>query len=61
MVVTGGAKQPIHVEAFLLYLCWGGHVEAGGNGVLMSHSGSSDFVWLRKEMAFGDVLKLRRW
>ena len=69
MKVTGVVEKPwvafmmegcnIHgVKDMAAYLCWGGILHEGTNGVMTYTGGNTRCVWLYENMRFRDVLKL---
>ena len=54
---NGGVHEVLSVREVFLYLCWGGQLECGGNGLLSYVGGRNDCVWLRQDMRFEDVVK----
>jgi len=55
---NASVEEVISVREVFLYLCWGGQLERGGNGVLSYAGGRSDCVWLSQDMRFDDVVKV---
>jgi len=54
----GGAEEVVSVREVFLYLCWGGQLECGGNGMLSYVGGRSDCLWIRQGMRFDEVVKV---
>ena len=53
-----GVEEVVRMREVFLYLCWGGQLECGVNGVLSYEGGSSDCVWLKEDMGLDDVVKV---
>jgi len=54
---NGGLHEGMSGREVFLYLCWGGQLECGGNGLLSYVGGRTDCVWLRHDMRLEDVIK----
>ena len=69
MVIGGIVEKPcvivmmeecnIHgVREMAVYVCWGGVLHDGTNGVMTYAGGNSRCIWVYDNMRIGDVLKL---
>ena len=58
MEASGRPEVEVSVGEVFVYLCWGGQLEGGENGVLSYLGGRSDCVWITQGMTFDEVVKV---
>jgi len=58
MQSNSGGDIVVHMREIAVYVCWGGVLDDGGNGLMTSVGGRNACIWISPSMRVGDVLKL---
>jgi len=48
----------VHMREIVVYVCWGGMLDEGVNGLITYVGGRNACMWISPSMGVGDVLKL---